>query len=77
MKYQQNLAGRKIGIVVLSKQQWPELKPHVQLVVAAVDAAKPGSYTERCRNDVASNVAKAVLCETLPGPLGFFLVQEL
>ena len=46
MKYQQYLAARKIAIVVLGNQQWPELQPHVQLVVAAVDAAKPGSYTE-------------------------------
>jgi len=46
MKYQQNLAARKIAIVVLGKQQWPELRPHVQLVVAAVNGAKPGTYTE-------------------------------
>ena len=28
MRYQQNLAGRKIAIVVLSRQQWPELQAH-------------------------------------------------
>jgi hypothetical protein len=27
MPYQQNLAGRKIGIVVLGRQQWPQLRP--------------------------------------------------
>ncbi len=46
MRYQQNLADRKIAIVVLGRQQWPELQAHVQLVVAAVDAATPGSYAE-------------------------------
>jgi predicted nuclease of predicted toxin-antitoxin system len=46
MRYQQNLAGRKIAIVVLSKQQWPELQAHVELVVAAVNAATPGTYAE-------------------------------
>jgi hypothetical protein len=46
MRYQQNLAGRKIAIVVLGRQQWPELKLHVQLVVAAVNAAVPGSYAQ-------------------------------
>ena len=46
MRYQQNLLGRKIAIVVLSKQQWPELWAHVERVAAAVDAAIPGSYTE-------------------------------
>jgi len=46
MRYQQNLAGRKIAVVVLGMQQWPSLEPHVRLVVEAVNAAIPGSYTE-------------------------------
>jgi len=46
MRYQQNLAGRKIAVVVLGLQQWPSLRPHVRLVVEAVNAAVPGSYTE-------------------------------
>jgi hypothetical protein len=46
MRYQQNLAGRKIAVVVLGLQQWPSLQPHVQLVVEAVNAAMPGSYIE-------------------------------
>ena len=46
MRYQQNLAGRKIAVVVIDKQQWPELRAHVELVVAAVNAALPGTYTE-------------------------------
>src|SRR5258708_183614 len=46
MGYQQNLIGRKIAIVVLGAQQWPRLRPHIQLVIDAVSAAIPGSYTE-------------------------------
>jgi hypothetical protein len=46
MRHQQNLAGRQIAIIVLGKQQWPELRAHVQLVVAAVNAATPGAYVE-------------------------------
>src|ERR1700684_4099993 len=46
MRYQQNLAGRKIAIVVLGLQQWPRLRPHVGRVVEAIKAAMPGSYTE-------------------------------
>ncbi|MGC2660081.1 MAG: hypothetical protein WA324_19145, partial [Bryobacteraceae bacterium] len=46
IRHQQNLTGRKIAIVLIRKQQWPDLKPHVQLVVAAVNAATPGSYVE-------------------------------
>jgi len=46
MRYQQNLAGRKIAIVVLGQQQWPRLRPHIQSVIEAVNAAEPGSYAE-------------------------------
>ena len=46
MRYQQNLAGRTIAVVVIGVQQWPALEPHVALVVAAVNAATPGSFTE-------------------------------
>lgn len=46
MQYQQNLKGRRIAIVVLGNGQWGSLKPHVALVVAAVNAATPGSYAE-------------------------------
>ena len=46
IRYQQNLTGRKIAFVVLGNQQWPTLRRYVERVVAAVDAAAPGSYTE-------------------------------
>src|ERR1700728_2370074 len=44
MVYQQNLAGRKIAIVVLGVQQWPQLRPHIQRVVDAINEITPGSY---------------------------------
>lgn len=46
MRYQQNLAGRRMAVLVLGRQQWGQLRPHVQLVVNAVNAATPGSYAE-------------------------------
>lgn len=46
MPYQQNLAGRKIAVMILSRQQWPQLRPHVQLVVDALKTVRPGSYIE-------------------------------
>ena len=46
MRYQQNLQGRKIAFVVLGNQQWPTLRRHVEKVLAAVNAAIPGSYAE-------------------------------
>ena len=45
MRHQQNLAGRKIAIVVRGRQQWPQLEPHIQLVIDVVNAATPGSYS--------------------------------
>jgi hypothetical protein len=46
MRYQQNLVGRKIAFVVVGNQQWPTLRRYVEMVVAAVNAATPGSYAE-------------------------------
>ena len=46
MRYQQNLTGRRIALVVLSTPQWPHVRLHVDKVVLAVNAATPRSYTE-------------------------------
>jgi hypothetical protein len=46
MRYQQNLTGRKIGLVVLSTPQWPLLRLHIESIASAVNAATPGSYIE-------------------------------
>jgi hypothetical protein len=44
--YQQNLRGRKIAVVVLGNPQWPAVRLHVPSIVAAVNAATPGSCVE-------------------------------
>jgi hypothetical protein len=46
IRYQQNLALCRIAVVVLGNPQWPILRRYLERVVAAVDAAQPGSYTE-------------------------------
>ena len=46
VRFQQNLRKYTIAIVVLGNPQWPVLRHHVDLVVAAVNAAKPGTYCE-------------------------------
>src|SRR5271166_4191387 len=46
LRYQQNLTGRKIAVVVLGQGRWRLLKAHLAEIVAAIDAATPGSYTE-------------------------------
>ena len=46
IRYQQNLTVRTIALVVLGNPQWPILRLQMERVVAAVNAARPGSYTE-------------------------------
>jgi hypothetical protein len=46
MRYQQNLEGRRIALVVLSTPQWPVVKLHLEKIAAAVSAATAGSYIE-------------------------------
>lgn len=46
LRYQQNLANRKLAIVVLGKARWRLIKPLLANVVAAVNSATPGSYVE-------------------------------
>ena len=46
LRHQQNLEGRKIALVVLGQGRWSLIRHHVAQVVAAVNAATPGSFTE-------------------------------
>jgi hypothetical protein len=45
LRYQQNLALRRIAILVLTDAQWPKLRESA-LEAAAITAAAPGSYSE-------------------------------
>jgi hypothetical protein len=46
MRYQQNLRGRRIALVVLGTPQWPIVRLYGEKIATAVSAATPGSYTE-------------------------------
>jgi hypothetical protein len=47
IRYQQNLAGRTIALVVLTgTTKWSRVRLHLEQIAAAVNAATPGSYTE-------------------------------
>ena len=46
IQYQQNLAGRKISVLVLANSKWPVVRLHLGSIATAVNAAKPGGYTE-------------------------------
>lgn len=46
IRYQQNLGRRKIAVVVLRSGAWDLLRPHLERIRTAVEAAGPGSVTE-------------------------------
>ena len=46
IQYQQNLSVRKIAILVLMKNDWSLIRPHVDVVNAAVNLIQPGEYVE-------------------------------
>ena len=46
LRYQQNLTGRKIAIVVLGNGRWRLIEPRLAAIAAAVAAAAPGTFDE-------------------------------
>lgn len=55
LAYQQNLAERKIAILVLIPTDWNKLKPHVGEIKTAVENSVPGSYRELQFDNVRRN----------------------
>ena len=46
LRYQQNLAGRRLAILVLPTTSWPKIQAHITKVTAAIDALRPGDFVE-------------------------------
>jgi hypothetical protein len=46
LRYQQNLAGRSLAIVVLWTTSWPKIQQAIPKVRSAVDGATKGSFIE-------------------------------
>lgn len=46
MRYQQNLTGRRIAIVVLTTTRWPRIQSATDTVVQIIDQVTESSYTE-------------------------------
>ena len=46
LRFQQNLAGRRIAIVELPTNRWQTVRDHAERIARAVDQATPGSYAE-------------------------------
>lgn len=43
IRYQQNLSGRRLALVVLGSNIWPLLQDRSEAIAAAVNAARPGT----------------------------------
>jgi predicted nuclease of predicted toxin-antitoxin system len=46
LRYQQNLAGRRLAILVLRTTSWPKMRQYIQHIQSALDAMSEGSYVE-------------------------------
>ena len=46
MRHQQNLAGRRIALVVLPTNRWKTVREHAERIARAVNQARPGSFAE-------------------------------
>ncbi|MDQ6626673.1 MAG: hypothetical protein M3Y69_11155, partial [Verrucomicrobiota bacterium] len=46
LRYQQNLTGRRIAIMVLPHASWLKLEPHALRIAAAMLAMQPGDFVE-------------------------------
>jgi hypothetical protein len=46
LRYQQNLVGRRLAILVLLSTSWPRLRKFVSEIQEAVETIQPGAYWE-------------------------------
>ena len=46
IRYQQNLTGRRIAVVVLGRGRWRLIRNKLREIAAAIATAAPGSFTE-------------------------------
>ena len=46
LRYQQNLTGRRLAILVLPTTSWPEIQRHTNKISTSVNALKPGDFIE-------------------------------
>jgi hypothetical protein len=46
LRHQQQLAGRRLGVLVLPTTSWPVLQTKVEAIVAAIGGIKPGQLQD-------------------------------
>jgi hypothetical protein len=44
LSYQQHLEGRKIAVVLLTRNNWPRVKKHTDEVVSVIDGCSVGDF---------------------------------
>jgi len=46
LRYQQNLAERRLAVLVLPTTSWPKIRQHISRIVTAVDTLGPRGFLE-------------------------------
>ena len=46
LRYQQDLTGRRLAILVLPTTSWPKIRANEAQVIASIDALRPGEIVE-------------------------------
>jgi hypothetical protein len=46
LRYQQDLAGRRLAILVLPTTSWPKIRAHEEQVVTSINVLRPGEIVE-------------------------------
>ena len=46
LRYQQNITGRKLAIIVLMSTSWPRIQRQIAAISVAISRARAGSYEE-------------------------------
>jgi hypothetical protein len=46
LRYQQNLAGRKLIILVLTSTSWPRIQKNIPQILDAINRSSPGEFLE-------------------------------
>jgi len=46
LRYQQNLSGRQLAILILWTTSWPKLQRHLPQITAAIGALRAGDFVE-------------------------------
>ncbi len=46
LRYQQNISGRNIAILVLPTTSWPKLRGHAEIILSELNKVQPGEFRE-------------------------------